>query len=102
MFFMLTSTYPNTRAKEVVEAFHKSLADPLPSFLKRVHILTACGVGQAGIRDYSIFEADKEREYEGLAELHRRMASYFFDIEGYGYQIEPVFTAEEATPLLGL
>lgn len=102
MFFMMTDTYPNNKSKEVVEAFRKSLADPLPSFLKRVHVLTACGVGEPGIRGYTIFEADKGKEYEGLAELQRRMASHFFNIEGFKYQIEPVFTAEEAIPLLGL
>ena len=102
MFFMLTSTYPTTKANEVVQAFRKSLADPLPSFLKRLHVLTACGVGELGIRGYSIFEADKGKEYDALAELHRRIALYFYNIEGYKYQIEPVFTAEEAIPLLGL
>jgi hypothetical protein len=102
MFYMMTDTYPNAKSKEVVEAFRKSLADPLPPFLKRVHVLTACGVGELGIRGYTIFEVDKGKEYDGLAELQRRMASYFFNIEGFKYQIEPVFTAEEAIPLLGL
>jgi hypothetical protein len=36
------------------------------------------------------------------AGLQRRLASHFFGIEGYKYKIEPVFTAEEAIPLLGL
>lgn len=59
MFFMYTSTYPTAKVGEVVQAFGKSLADPPPSFLKRLHVLTACGVGEPGIRGYSIFEADK-------------------------------------------
>jgi hypothetical protein len=102
MLFMMTDTYPNTKSKEVVEAFRKSMAEPLPPYLKRVHVLTAFGVGEPGIRGYSIFEADKGKEYEGLAELQRRMASYFFNIEGFKYQIQPVFPAEEAIRLLGL
>jgi len=102
MFFMMTDTYPNNKSKEVVEAFRKSLADPLPSFLKRVHVLTAFGVGEPGIRNYTIYEVDKGKEHDALAEPQRRMASYFFNIEGFKYQIEPVFTAEEAIPLLGL
>jgi hypothetical protein len=102
MLFMLTDTYPNAKSKEVVEAFRKSMAEPMPPFLKRVHVLTAFGVGEPGIRNYTIYEVDKGKEHDGLAELQRRMASYFFDIEGYKYQIEPVFNADEAIPLLGL
>lgn len=63
MSFMLTSTYPNAKVNEVVQAFRKSLSDPLPSFLKRLHVLTAYGVGELGIRGYSIFEADKVKEW---------------------------------------
>ena len=101
MFFMWTSTYPTVKAGEVVQAFRKSLAEPLPSFLKRLHVLTACGAGELGIRGYSIFEADKGKEHDALAELHRRSA-YFYNIEGFKYQIEPVFTADEAIPWLGI
>ena len=86
---------------EAVQFFRKSLAEPLPSFLKRLHVLTPGGVGEPGIKTYSIFEADKGKEYDALAELHRRSA-YFYNIEGFKYQIEPVFTAEEAIPILGL
>ena len=101
MFIMWTSTYSATKAVEVVQTFRKSLAEPLPSFLKRLHVLTACGVGEPGIRDYLIYEADKGKEYDALAELQRR-AAYFFNIEGFKYQIEPVFTADEAIPWLGI
>ena len=101
MFFMITATYPPAKVGEVVQVFGKSLAEPLPSFLKRLHVLTPAGVGEPGIRTYTIFEADKGKEYDVLAELTRRMA-WFYNIEGYRYQIEPLFTAEEAIPLLGL
>ena len=86
---------------EVVQVFGKSLAEPLPSFLKRLHVLTPGGVGEPGIRSYSLFEADKGKEYDALAELTKRMA-LFYNIEGFKYQIEPLFTAEEAIPLIGL
>ena len=101
MFFMITSTYPPTKVSEVVKVFGKSLAEPLPSFLKRLHVLTAGGVGEPGIKTYSIFEADKGKEYEARAELTRRMA-WFYHIEGWRYQIETLLTAEEAIPLLGI
>jgi hypothetical protein len=102
MFYMLTDTYPNNKTKEVVEAFRKSMAEPMPPFLRRVHVLVSFGVGEPGQRGYTIYEVDKGKEYDGLAELQRRLASHFFGIEGYKYEIEPVFTAEEAIPLLGL
>ncbi|MFC1919880.1 hypothetical protein ACFLWX_03730 [Chloroflexota bacterium] len=98
---MVTATYPPNKVGEAVQVFGKSLAEPLPSFLKRLHVLTPGGVGEPGIRTYSIFEADKGKEYEAFAELSRRMA-WYHDIEGYRYHIEPLLTAEEAIPLLGL
>jgi hypothetical protein len=101
MFFMITSTYPPTKASEVVQVFGKSLAEPLPSFLKRLHVLTTGGAGEPGIKTYSIFESDKGKEYETLAELTRRMG-WFYTIEGWRYQIETLFAAEEAIPLLEL
>lgn len=101
MFFMITTTYPPSKAKDVVKVFGKSLAEPLPAFLKRLHVLTACGVGAPGIKSYSIFEATEGKEHDALAELHRRMA-WFYNIEGWRYQIEPLLAADEAIPLLGL
>jgi len=101
MFFMITSTYPPTKASEVVQVFGKSLAEPLPSFLKRLHVLSAGGVGERGIKTYSIFQADKGKEYDALAELTKRMA-WFHHIEGLRYQIETLLAAEEAIPLLGI
>jgi len=101
MFFMITSTYPPSKAGEVVQVFGKSLAEPLPPFLKRLHVLGAGGVGEPGLRTYSIFEADKGKEYDALAELTRRMA-WYHNIEGVRYQIEALLTAEEALPLWGI
>ena len=101
MFFMITSTYPPTKARDVVQIFGKSVAEPLPPFLKRLHVLGAGGVGEQGIRTYSIFEATKGKEYDALAELTRRMA-WYHDIEGVRYQIETLLTAEEVLPLWGI
>ena len=101
MFFMITSTYPPTKAAEVVQIFGKSVAEPLPPFLKRLHVLGTGGVGEQGLRTYSIFEADKGKEYDAFAELTRRMA-WFHNIEGYRYQIETLLPAEEGIALWGL
>ena len=97
MFFMITSTYPPTKTREVVQIFGKSVAEPLPPLLKRLHVLGAGGVGEQGLRSHSIFEADKGKEYDALIELNRRMA-WYNNIEGIGYQIETLLTAEEAIP----
>jgi len=101
MFFMITSTFPPTKVREVAQVFGRSVAEPLPPFLKRLHVLGAGGVGEQGIRTYSIFEADKGKEYDALAELNKRMA-WFHDIEGYRYQIEHLLTAEERIRLWGI
>jgi len=86
MFFMITITYPATRTSEVVQAFGKSVADPLPPFLRRLHVLTPAGAGEVGMKTYAIYESDKGKEYDALAELTKRM-SLFFDIEGFKYQL---------------
>ena len=98
MFFMITTTYPPTKVGEVVQVFRKSLAEPLPSFLKRLHVLTPGGVGELGLKTYSIFEADMGKEHDALIELNRRIA-WYNNIEGIGYQIETLLTAEEVIPL---
>ena len=98
IFFMITSTYPPTKASEVVQVFRKSVAEPLPPFLKRLHVLSAGGVGEPGIKTYSIFEAANGKEHDALIELNRRMG-WYNNIEGIGYQIETLLTAEEAIPL---
>jgi hypothetical protein len=101
MFFMITSTYPPTKANEVVQVFAKSLAEPLPSFLKRRYVLTAGGNGELGIKTYSLFESDEGKEYDAFAELTRRMG-WFYHIEGWRYEIETLLTAEESIPLMGI
>jgi hypothetical protein len=101
MFFMVTATYPPNKLGEVIQVFRKGLEEPLPSFLKRLHVLTPGGAGELGIKSYSIFEADKGKEYDALVELTRTM-SRFNNIEGYRYQIESLLTAEEAIPLVRL
>ena len=69
--------------------------------LKRLHVLIAGGVGEPGIRTYSIFEADKGKEYDARAEIIRRVA-WFYHIEGLRFQIETLLAAEEAIHLSGI
>ena len=71
------------------------------SHYKILEKLGAGGMGEQGLKTYSIFESDKGQEYDAIAELTRRMA-WFHDIEGYRYQIEHLLTAEEGIPLWGI
>ena len=101
MFLMATTTYPATQTSEVVQKSSESIAEPLPPLLRRLHVLTPGGVGESGMKTYTIYESDHGKEYDALAELTRRYAM-LFNIEGFKYQIELLFTATEAIPLIGL
>ena len=100
MFIMATTTYPPDKAVEVVNILRKSVGNPLPPFVKRLHMFGATSV-EYGIKGYAIYEVDRGKEYEGLKEINRRMAQ-LFSIEGFRGQVESVQTMEEFMPILGI
>ena len=100
MFVMTTVTYPPDKTVEVVKVFTKAEETPLPSFLKRQHVLTTTA-GESGLRTYGIYEVEAGKEYEGLQEISKRMVA-FFGIAGFRYRVEPAMTPEESIPMLGL
>ncbi len=99
MFLVSNSTYPLSSAKEVAAAFVKAAETPLPSYIKRIHTLTSAG--ELGIKVLGIFEVDDGKVADGIKELTRYFVQYY-DLDGFMYTLEPMLTAEEAIPLLGL
>ena len=100
MFVVSTVIYPLDKAVEISRAFIKSTETPLPSHTTRVHVLASAT--EQGMKVLGIYEIDDAQVPEGIKELTRRYAELFFGIEGFKYQLEPMLTAEEAIPLLGL
>ena len=99
MFLVSNSTYPLSSAKEVAAAFIKAAATPLPSYIKRTHTLTTAG--DLGIRVLGIYEVDDEKVSQAIKDLTKYFVQYY-DMEGFSYTVEPMLTAQEAIPLLGL
>ena len=48
-----------------------------------------------------IYEVDDAKVKEGIIELTKYFIQ-FYDIEGFRYEVEPMLTAQEAIPLLGI
>ena len=99
MYLVSNSTYPLSSAKEVVAAFVKNAADPLPPYIKRTHTLTTAG--DLGIRVLGIYEVEDEKVSAAIKDLTRYFVQYY-DFDGFAYTLEPMMTAQEAIPLLDL
>jgi hypothetical protein len=98
MFVVTNSVYPPIKAREVVAIFQKAAATPLPSFMKRVYVLTS--PSEAGIKVMGIYEVDDGKVADGIKELTRYFVQ-FYGVEGFKFTFETMLTAQEAIPLLG-
>jgi hypothetical protein len=97
-YFMVTFTYPPSKAQEVGQAFVSGKAPDLPDFVNRIQIFV---VMDAELKTYSIYEVEDAKSHEGLVAITKRFTGYF-DIEGSRFKIEPLLTINEALPLIGL
>ena len=100
MFLVTTVTYPPEKAVQMAKKFIKATEKPLPSYIKRLHVLTGTG-GQLGLRVVGIYEVEDAKFKEGLMEISRYFVQ-FYDVEGFRYDIEPMVSAADAIPLLGI
>ncbi len=99
MYIVTNSTYPLTSAKAVATLFNKTTQEPAPSYIKRKNTLTT--TGGVGIKVISIFEVEDAKLADGIKDITKNYVQYY-EIEGFSYTLEPMLTAEEAIPLLGL
>jgi hypothetical protein len=99
MLFMVTETWPTESSVEVGKVAVVALAKALPSYVKRLGPYVA--PGGDGIKAYNLYEVEKGHEDEGYKELMKEEVPYL-NIEGYKFTVEPLLSAEEALPLVGL
>jgi len=99
MFLMVTQTYPTKSVAAVGKVAMGVLAKALPPYVKRLGPYIAAGGD--GIKAYNLYEVEKGHEDEGYKELMKEEVP-FFSIEGYKFTVEPLLSAEEALPLIGL
>jgi hypothetical protein len=97
---MTTVLYPPDKAVKVAKKFIEAMAKPLPPFLKRLHVLVTTN-SQSGMKVCGIYEVNDAKVKEGIIELTKYFIQ-FYDIEGFRYEVEPMLTAQEAIPLLGI
>jgi hypothetical protein len=98
MFFMTHVTYPPGSSTKAASTFVTATATPLPSFMKRLHVLTTAK-GEVGIDTFGIYEVDDNRVKEAMIEFTKYFVN-FYGIEGFKYEIEPMLTVQEAIPLV--
>jgi hypothetical protein len=97
-FVMVTARYPLHQAEKMGKAFVGGKAPETADFVKRYNIFV---VADFDIKIYTIYEMPNDKLFEGLKSIATRYAGYR-DIEGFQYKIEPLMTAQEALPMIGL
>ncbi len=97
MYVVATITYPLNQTRTVTTTWQKAIAVPLPTFLKRVSVLTTAGGD--GIKSLAIYEVADEKLGDGIKELTRYYVQ-FYDIEGFKYILETMMAGLEAASLL--
>ena len=101
MFVMITMTYPPDKAVELAKIFIQiEQESPVSPFIKIVGRFVTSSL-ESGVKVISIAEIDAGKEDEALKEISKRIVQGF-GVEGFRYQIEPVFPAEEAMSMLPL
>jgi hypothetical protein len=97
---MTTVLYPPDKAVKVAKKFIEATTKPLPPFMKRLYVFTTART-DLGMKTCGIYEVDDAKLKEGIIELTKYFVQ-FYDIEGFKYEVEPMLTAQEAIPLLGI
>ena len=97
MFLVANVTYPASKQREMMGRFQKATALPLPSSLKRLYVLGTAG--DAGMKVLGIYEVADDKVADGAKELFEYYSQYW-DVEGFKYTLEPMWTAQETIALM--
>lgn len=97
-FVMVTAKYPLHKAEEMGKAFIGGKIPETADFVKRINIFV---VADFNIKIYALYEMPDDKLYEGLKSIATRYSGYR-NIEGFKWKMEPLMTAQEALPMIGL
>lgn len=101
MYIIVTSTYPNNKAKEVADMFLKVMTKYPPDInLGTPVVPAAIRTTLQGVKTLNISEIKKGKLEEALAFASKRLAM-FNDIEGYRYTVKTYMNLEEAMQTIG-
>jgi hypothetical protein len=102
MYLVITSLYPNDKAKDVAKIYLKCLEKyPADNSVATPIVPVAIRATHQGIRTIVISEVKKGKFDDAMATAVNRLAM-FHDIEGYRYSIKPFLTLEEGMKILGM
>ena len=102
MYIIITSLYPNDKAKEVAKMYLKCLEKyPVDNSVAAPVVPVAIRATHEGIRTIVISEVKKGKLDDAMATATNRLVM-FHDIPGYRYSIQPFLTLEEGMKLIGL
>ncbi len=97
-FVMVTAKYPPHQADKVGKAFTGTKIPETADFVKRINIFV---VADFDVKIYTLYEMPDDKLHEGIKSIATRYMGYR-DIVGFDYKIEPLLTAQEALPMIGL
>jgi hypothetical protein len=102
MYIIITSLYPNDKAKEVAKMYLKCLEKyPVDNSVATPIVPVAIRATHDGIRTIVVSEVKKGKFDDAMANTVNRMAM-FHDIPGYRYSIKPFLNLEEGMKVLGM
>jgi hypothetical protein len=102
MYLILTSLYPNDKAREVANMYVKMITKyPDDASLCTPTVPVAVRATLQGIRVLSIQEVKKGKASEAHAFVANRLAM-FNDIQGYRWTIKTYLNLEEALKTIGM
>jgi hypothetical protein len=102
MYIIVTSLYPNDKAKEVADIFVKAMTKyPPDANLGTPIVPVAVLTTLEGIKTINISEVNKGKLEDALAFAANRLAM-FSEIQGYRYKVETYMNLEEAMKTIGM
>jgi hypothetical protein len=99
-FIIVKMMWPNDKSDEMGKLFLK-VAPMLPKVLKRVSEAPWFTADENGIIAYNVFETEEGKLYEALKGVFNYLNNYRH-VEGFRAKAEPVLTAKDTMPMLGL
>jgi len=101
MYIIVTSTYPNDKAKEVADMYVKAMTKYPPDFSLGTPVVpVAIRTTLQGVKTLNISEIKKGKFEDAMAFAANRLAM-FNDIDGYRYTVKTYMNLEEAMKTMG-
>jgi hypothetical protein len=99
MIFMGTQWIPYNKIEEWQKIFLKVAGKTLPPGIKKWQVF-GCDDGVCGLKGYNLIFTEKGKVDEATIEIVKQIMP-FYEIEGFGWKLEPLMSMSDALTLLG-